>query len=77
MEKDEELIKKATKRAKGKTWFYIHFVCYLVVNIGMFAYWWTRTDLSGLIAIMSGTLFGWGIGVVAHFIGVFFGSSDK
>ena len=43
----------------------------------MFAYWWTRTDLSGLIAIISGTLFGWSIGIVAHFIGVFFGSSGK
>lgn len=78
MVNDEELLKKATKRAKDKAWFYFHFACYLVVNIGLFAYWWTRTsDLSGLIAIMSGSLFGWGIGIVAHFVGVFFGSSDK
>ena len=77
MDKDEELMKHATKRAKGKIWFYIHFACYLVVNIGMFAYWWTRTDVSGLIAIQSGTLIGWGVGIVAHFIGAFFGSNDK
>ena len=77
MDKDEDLMKKATKRVKGKLWFYIHFTCYLVVNIGLLAYWWTKTDFSGLIAIMFGSLFGWGIGIVAHFIGVFFGSGDK
>ena len=77
MDKDEELRGNTTKRAKDKSWFYIHFACYLMVNIGLIAYWWTKTDLSGLIAIISGTLFGWGIGIVAHFIGVFYGSSDK
>jgi flagellar biosynthesis protein FliR len=77
MDKDEELMKKTTKKAKVKTWFYFHFACYLIVNIGLTAYWWGKTDLSGYIAIMSGTLFGWGIGIVAHFIGAFFGSSDK
>jgi hypothetical protein len=77
MDKDEELMKKTTKRAKGKTWFYIHFACYLVVNIAMIAYWWTRTDVTGLIAIMSGPSLGWGVGIVAHFIGVFYSSSDK
>lgn len=77
MDTDEELSKKTTKKEKGKTWFYIHFCCYLVVNIGLITYWWTKTDIPGLIAIMSGTLFGWGVGVVAHFIGVFFSSTNK
>ncbi len=70
-------MKKATKHGKSKKWFYIHLACYLVVNIGMIAYWWTKTDLSGLLAIMSGSVFGWGVGIVAHFIGVFYTSSDK
>ena len=77
MVEDEELNKKATKRSRIKTWFYIHFTCYILVNIGLFVYWWPKTDLPGFIAINSGTLFGWGIGVVAHFIGAFFSPSNK
>jgi hypothetical protein len=77
MDKDEELMKKATKKVKNKTWFYFHFACYLIANIGLTAFWWGKTDLSGYVAIMSGSLFGWGVGIVAHFMGVFFGSSDK
>lgn len=70
-------MKKGTKQAKNKMWFYIHLACYLVANIVMIAYWWTKTDLSGLLAIMSGSVFGWGVGIVAHFVGVFLTSSDK
>lgn len=77
MDTDEELTKKATKRARMKIWFYIHLACYLVVNISLFAYWWTQTDLTGVIMIQFGSIFGWGVGVIAHFIGAFFGSGDK
>jgi hypothetical protein len=35
------------------------------------------TDLMGLLSIVSGTVFGWGIGVVAHFVSVFAGGNEQ
>jgi len=74
---DEELMKRAAKRVKDKTGFYIHFCCYVVVNIGLFVFFWTTvTAGTNLMPILFGPLFGWGIGIVAHFASVFLGPSD-
>jgi hypothetical protein len=80
MRSDEELMNLARKQARDKIGFYIHFACYLVVNITLIIMWtvyYKVSDVMGLLAIVGGTLFGWGIGVVAHFFSVFGGPSEK
>lgn len=80
MATDEELMEIARKQAKDKAGFYIHFACYLVVNIAMIITWivfFKVTDITSLFPIVSGTVFGWGIGIVAHFISVFAGTNEK
>ena len=80
MATDEELMQIARKQAKDKAGFYVHFACYVVVNIGLLIMWtvfYKVPELTGLFAIMSGSLFGWGIGIVAHFVSVFAGPSEK
>ena len=72
---DQELMYKAEKRAKEKVGFYIHFACYLAVNASLFVFFWsTVQDKVSLIPILFGPLLGWGVGIVAHFVSVFFGS---
>jgi len=74
---DEELMHIARKQAKDKAGFYIHFSCYVVVNIGLFVLFWTIAHPGvSIIVIMFGTLFGWGVGIVAHFMSVFGGPSE-
>ena len=73
---DEEGKQNAQKRSRAKLWFYINFACYLIVNIALITIWvvyYKVTDVMGLLAIVGGTLFGWGIGIVAHYISVFTG----
>ena len=41
MDTDEELMKKAEKRAKDKTGFYVHFACYVLVNVSLFILYWS------------------------------------
>ncbi|MEM4258735.1 MAG: 2TM domain-containing protein [Candidatus Thermoplasmatota archaeon] len=75
MEFEQELMMKAEKRAKDKIGFYIHFACYVLVNLSLFIFY--RSLISAdvnLMPIMFGPVFGWGIGVAAHFISVFLGS---
>ena len=55
---------------KERRGFYIHFVIYILVNIGIFAQWWYITGGEGFGWPITTTI-GWGIGVVAHFIAVF------
>jgi len=78
MTTDEELMKIARKRAKDKTGFYIHFACYIMVNISLFIFYWSILEPdTNIIPIIFGPLFGWGVGVVAHFIAVFAGASEE
>jgi hypothetical protein len=56
---------------KEKRGFYIHFVIYIIVNIGIYAQWWYITDGVGFAWPITTTI-GWGIGIIAHFIAVFF-----
>jgi 2TM domain len=76
MVSDEEIKQTARKQSRAKLWFYINFACYLIVNISLLITWivyYKVTDVMGLLAIVGGTLFGWGIGIVAHYISVFTG----
>ena len=80
MPTDEELMEIARKQAKDKAGFYVHFGCYVVVNVGLFIMWtvfFKITDITGLFPIVFGPLFGLGIGIVAHFISVFAGVSEQ
>lgn len=78
MVSDEELMEIARKQAKDKAGFYIHFACYVVVNIGLFVFFWPVVNgVNDLVPIMFGPLFGWGVGIVAHFVSVFAGASEQ
>jgi len=78
MVSDEELMKKAEKRLKDKTGFYIHLACYVMVNVSLFIFYWSILEPgTNLIPIFFGPLFGWGIGVVAHGIAVFAAPTEE
>ncbi|MDH7517558.1 MAG: 2TM domain-containing protein [Candidatus Thermoplasmatota archaeon] len=78
MTDDKELMEIARKRVKDKAGFYVHFACYIMVNLSLFIFY--RSIISenvNLIPILFGPLFGWGVGVVAHFISVFAGETEE
>jgi hypothetical protein len=67
---EEELVKKAEKRAKEKLGFMQHLFGYLFVNVFLFAVNMItdRNDLWFLWVV-----FGWGIGLFFHAVSVFAG----
>jgi uncharacterized protein (DUF486 family) len=70
MVSDEELRKIAKEKAKEKIGFYVHFSIYILVNIFLFLQWYWITEGTGFPWVIPTTV-GWGIGIVAHFLGVF------
>jgi hypothetical protein len=68
MAEDNTINDKVVK--KEKRGFYIHFIIYLLVNILIYVQWWYITGGEGFAWPIT-TTFGWGIGVVAHFLTVF------
>ena len=74
---DEELRRKAEKRAEEKVDFLIHLTMYFCVNALLIAIWFFTggsgwfTGGSGVFPWFIFPLFGWGIGLVAHFFGAF------
>ncbi len=76
---DGELRKKAEKRAEEKVSFFTHLSIYIAVNALLIAIWWVNGGSEGLFPWFIFPLFGWGIGIVAHFIGAFVetGFADK
>ncbi len=72
MPTDEELRAIARKSAEDKVGFYIHFSIYIVVNLFLIALWWFTGGLQ-IFPWFIFPLFGWGAGLVAHYIGVFRG----
>jgi hypothetical protein len=72
MMSEAEVVEAARKRAREKTWFWVHLGIYIAVNAGLFVQWWVITGGSGFPWVLSTTL-GWGIGIAAHFLGVFVG----
>jgi len=78
LERAQERIRQKKKQAKDKAGFHIHFSCYVVVNIGLFIFFWMSAKPGdSIIAIMLGPLFDWGIGIVAHFVSVFTGANEQ
>jgi len=76
MQDDQELRKKAEKRAEEKIGFYVHFSIYLLVNILLYAIWWINNG-SDTHPWPIWTTVGWGIGLIAHFTSVFFTGFTK
>lgn len=68
MPTDEELRKKAKERAEEKMGFYIHFAVYIMVNILLYSIWWINNGPNTHPWPIWATI-GWGIGLVAHFMG--------
>ena len=74
MPSDEELKRKARKRAEEKAGFYVHFGLYVIVNLFLIVIWWFTGGPKAFPWFIF-PLFGWGIGIVAHFIGTYRGES--
>jgi len=72
MNSDEELKQIARKSAELKVDFYTHFIVYIAVNIFLVAIWWA-TSGPGSFPWFVFPLFGWGIGIFAHFAEAFRG----
>ncbi len=70
MPTDEELRAIARKSAEEKAGFYIHFTIYVIVNALLIVFWYYT---GGGFPWFIFPLFGWGVGVAAHFMGVFHG----
>ncbi len=76
MATDEELMRLARKRAEEKIGFYVHFSIYLSINALLVLIWWFTGDGFPWFLFPLGF---WGVGIVAHFVGVFVGTgmSDR
>ncbi len=72
MANDDALMALARKRAQEKIGFYIHFTVYVVVNAFLILIWWfvVGDGFPWFLFILGF----WGIGIVAHFMGVFVGT---
>jgi hypothetical protein len=66
---EQEIYAKARKRVEEKKGFISHLVVYIVVNVGLILIW----AFSGRgYPWFVWPLGGWGIGLIFHFLGVFF-----
>lgn len=74
MPTDEELRRLARESAEEKAGFYMHLAVYIAVNLFLIAIWWS-TGGPGTFPWFIFILFGWGIGIAAHFIGAFRGKA--
>lgn len=70
MVSDEDLRRRAEKRAEEKIGFYTHFGIYIIVNLLIFLIW-LFFSVRGSFPWFIFPLFGWGIGIFAHFVAVF------
>lgn len=71
---EEELRKRADKIAREKVGFQIHLGIYIAVNAFLIAIWYFTTTPHGtLFPWFIFPLFGWGIGIVGHFLGAYRG----
>ncbi|MBC7129113.1 MAG: 2TM domain-containing protein [Thermoplasmatales archaeon] len=66
--KINEIERLAIKRAEGKIAFYTHLAIYIFVNIFLFIVWYF---VSRGFPWFIFSLFGWGIGLLTHFIHTF------
>lgn len=72
MPTDEEMRQTARQTAERKAGFYSHLGIYIIVNLFLIVLWYiTGGGFPWFIFI----LFGWGIGIVAHYWGTFHGQA--
>ncbi|KTB47505.1 2TM domain-containing protein [Dehalogenimonas alkenigignens] len=65
---EREIYEQARKRVEEKKGFFVHLLTYIVVNSALVIIW-LMTDPGGYPWFIW-PLFGWGIGLVFHFLGV-------
>ncbi len=65
---DEELLIRARKRTEAKMNFYFDLGLYSIVNVLLFALWWS--DGGGFPWFVF-VLFFWGLGVISHGLAMF------
>lgn len=66
---EEEIYRQARKRVEEKKGFLIHFAVYIIVNALLIIIWALTGDGYPWFAWPLG---GWGIGLMFHFLGVYF-----
>jgi len=78
MQSDEELRRKAERRAEEKIGLYIHITVYIFVNLLLIVIWyvnggaeWFQNQTDGVFPWFIFPLLGWGIGLAAHIIGTY------
>lgn len=73
---NDELRRRAERIAKEKLDFQVHLVIYIAVNLFLIAIWYfTSRPYGTFFPWFIFPLFGWGIGIVAHFLAVYLGES--
>ncbi len=73
---DEDLKKRAEKIAADKVGFQVHFGIYIAVNLFLAAIWYfTTTPHGSVFPWFVFVLFGWGIGIIGHFLAVYRGEA--
>jgi hypothetical protein len=65
---EQELYREAKERVEAKKGFYIHFTIFALVSIMLYIIW--RVTWTGYPWYIW-PIFGWGIGIAAHFLAVF------
>ena len=74
MPTDDELREMARESAKEKVGFYTHLAVFVAVNLFLIALWWATTGPQSFPWFIF-PLFGWGIGLAAHYVGAFHGTA--
>jgi hypothetical protein len=84
MQSDEELRRKAEKRAEEKIGLYVHLTVYIFVNLMLIVIWylnggsaWLQDQSSGIFPWFIFPLLGWGIGLAAHIVGTYASTNLK
>lgn len=66
---EEKLYEEARKIVEAKKGFYIHFIVYVIISVVIYLVWrFTWTGYRWYIW----PILGWGVGVLFHFLAVFF-----
>ena len=74
---EDEIYEQAKTRVEAKKGFFIHLTVYIVVNIILVLVW--AFAAGGGFPWFIFPIFGWGIGIIFHYLGVFVfgGKSDR
>ena len=74
---EDEIYEQAKTRVEAKKGFFIHITVYIVVNIILVLVW--AFAAGGGFPWFIFPIFGWGIGIIFHYLGVFVfgGKSDR